>query len=378
MIRAIPFALGRTMVVGVLCTVAACTAVTGRPPPMPDRALGEGAPPVAIPRTWSREEYRARVEAALPQIDRAMLEASDGEDWLKGLSVSQVVKAVEDWPAPNVVYRSPPRFEGRDEANTKVIRIDTASGRVRYLGKHRAFDWSRSPRRAVPLDLAEGLAVRSLDVLGIPASERGELRIDTVMGQHREWSAAAEAEPAFERERLVTVYRQIGGFEVFENYARIAISNTGAVSRLLAIWPQFRMDHDLELRPRSQIVDAATQYIFDRERGIPAEVEIDLAYVQAGDSFIPAAIVAVYDGLMAAELIVPIVESPADLDLDGVPDNEDNCSELPNPAQGDRDRDGIGDRCDNCPDLANPKQSDADLDGIGDMCAPAGARDENG
>jgi LPXTG-motif cell wall-anchored protein len=59
---------------------------------------------------------------------------------------------------------------------------------------------------------------------------------------------------------------------------------------------------------------------------------------------------------------------PVDTDNDGVPDDEDNCPNTPNPDQEDADGDGVGDACDNCPDAANPGQEDADGDGVGDAC----------
>lgn len=40
---------------------------------------------------------------------------------------------------------------------------------------------------------------------------------------------------------------------------------------------------------------------------------------------------------------------PIDSDQDGIPDNEDNCTNTSNPDQADEDEDGIGDLCDNCP-----------------------------
>ncbi|MBN2357830.1 MAG: thrombospondin type 3 repeat-containing protein [Deltaproteobacteria bacterium] len=49
------------------------------------------------------------------------------------------------------------------------------------------------------------------------------------------------------------------------------------------------------------------------------------------------------------------VFDPDDADRDGVLDTVDNCPGVPNPApQSDRDNDGHGDPCDPCPDVANP------------------------
>jgi len=61
-----------------------------------------------------------------------------------------------------------------------------------------------------------------------------------------------------------------------------------------------------------------------------------------------------------------------DQDMDGFPDNFDNCPENFNPNQEDADQDGVGDICDNCVNVANPDQTipeywlDLDGDGYGD------------
>jgi hypothetical protein len=57
-----------------------------------------------------------------------------------------------------------------------------------------------------------------------------------------------------------------------------------------------------------------------------------------------------------------------DADLDGIPDDGDNCPAQWNPNQVDSDSDSIGNWCDNCPNTANPNQEDVDSDGTGDFC----------
>jgi hypothetical protein len=57
-----------------------------------------------------------------------------------------------------------------------------------------------------------------------------------------------------------------------------------------------------------------------------------------------------------------------DGDLDGTPDDDDNCPLLANPTQADGDHDGVGDACDNCAAIPNPDQLDSDFDGIGNAC----------
>ncbi|MDC1198759.1 thrombospondin type 3 repeat-containing protein [bacterium] len=81
----------------------------------------------------------------------------------------------------------------------------------------------------------------------------------------------------------------------------------------------------------------------------------------------------------------------SDIDGDGVPDDQDNCQDVPNSDQANADGDVSGDVCDpcpfdalndadgdgvcgdvdNCPSAANSDQTDTDGDGIGDACNEA-------
>lgn len=111
----------------------------------------------------------------------------------------------------------------------------------------------------------------------------------------------------------------------------------------------------------------------------------------------------VSDGVAHATTRTCIQVNPEsyDADRDGMSDEQDNCPDLANPSQADADGDGLGDACDpqpgipsaepspgrrtstpvadmdmdgiaddqdNCPAVANASQTDADGNGIGDHC----------
>jgi hypothetical protein len=78
-----------------------------------------------------------------------------------------------------------------------------------------------------------------------------------------------------------------------------------------------------------------------------------------------------------------IMPPAPDADLDGVPDDIDNCPTVANPGQENNDGDALGDACDpdddndgindgadNCPLVANSGQENADADALGDACDP--------
>jgi hypothetical protein len=54
-----------------------------------------------------------------------------------------------------------------------------------------------------------------------------------------------------------------------------------------------------------------------------------------------------------------------DRDGDGVPDDEDNCPDVPNPDQSDGDGDGIGDACDDCAGTIIPEPAPTSSRGLG-------------
>ena len=83
-------------------------------------------------------------------------------------------------------------------------------------------------------------------------------------------------------------------------------------------------------------------------------------------------------GVDSEEIAITVTDTIVDSDLDGVPDDIDNCDFTPNPDQADVDGDGVGDVCDNCPNTKNGlaeatipgvgNQLDSDGNGVGDAC----------
>ncbi|GEM_PF-5075450 len=87
-----------------------------------------------------------------------------------------------------------------------------------------------------------------------------------------------------------------------------------------------------------------------------------------------------------ARILGPEALLPGDTDGDGIPDQTDNCPNIPNQEQVDENSNGVGDKCenfiddkdddgiddllDNCPDTPNPGQANDDQDFLGNACDP--------
>jgi hypothetical protein len=321
-------------------------------------------------------DYVAQVDAALPAIPSAILAAAPGPDWMASVNVALVASAIGDAP-PDTIVSDGTRTEGRDAADTKVTKLDTARGRVRYINRLRHLDWDTDPHSAWSATASLAMVEGAINVLGVPAAERAPARVDTLQGQDYDaGSASSIPHSALELERWVTYERTVNGFPVEQSIVRGAVSNNGQIARLHVRWPRFRLRSGLTLRPRQDVVNELAARIQQDEFGAAVNLEIELGYVPSGADYIPAA-VATLDDVYSAEIVyVPLVDIPPDRDFDAVADADDNCVEDRNPGQEDSDRDGVGDACDNCPSTFNPGQEDGDAsdgsanppDGIGDAC----------
>jgi hypothetical protein len=206
--------------------------------------------------------------------------------------------------------------------------------------------------------------------MNIPTSEfdASEVQVETVQGEGFDPSGADGESYTHEAERMITVPRRIDGLPVAEEFLRASVSNNGQISRVLAVWPQFRLREKLALRTRDAVIADLTARIYDAEFGAAVGLHVHLAYARAGGDYVPVAVASFEDDYSGMILQVPLVDVPPDEDYDGVPDAADNCPLAWNMRQLDEDGDGVGDACDNCRFTPNPDQEDADGDGTGDAC----------
>jgi len=337
---------------------------------LPAGAQEEPPGPPDLPRDLKRDDYVAQIQQALPQYGAEILQAQPGPDWLAELTIEKVAQAVGDG-VPREIFREGSLLYAEDPGDTRYIKGDFRSGRIRWGNAERRFDFDQSPHEAVNEQLAAAVLRRVAQTLGGPEQEFGELRVDTVRGL---MEGPNGVEPAFDRERLTQVFRKVNGIEVYRSRVLVAVNNFGEPARLLVEWPQFRLRPNLALRPRQAVIDRLADQLWESEFGAAVTLNVRLAYVRYGGAYLPAAVATYSDGESGEITILPVVQVPDDADYDGSPDSQDNCPDQPNIDQEDADGDGVGDACDNCPLTFNPDQFDADNDGVGDDCeVPEGA-----
>ena len=324
---------------------------------------------VPPPADWIREDYRKLVEAALPAFDSQMLKVGAGTQWFGQVSVSKIGAAAGDSTGFQNIVQNGPLTEARDTADTKVAKIDSSRGRIRYINRSRGFAYKMSPHKTVSDSVASTVAQACLNNLGLPTNERGPLTFNIIAGMGQEATGVRES---FERDKLVTIDRRIGGYLVFESMARVSVSNKGLISRILVReWPNFLLRNNgvLTLRTRAAVIDGITDQIVAAQKGIAVRIPgIQIGFERVGVDYVPMAVAAVVDADSGVLFHEPLVAIPSDIDLDGVSDSLDNCPRHRNPDQRDLDKDGVGDICDNCRLFPNPAQEDNDHDGLGDAC----------
>jgi hypothetical protein len=357
---------------------------------------GAGPPPLDLSAN-SVEDYRLQADTALPGFGTTMLAAPDGFDWIGGLPLGRLALAVGD-VEPTVLSTNGPMTLGTDAAQSTMMKLDTDRGRVRYVNLDRQFDYDTSSHQAVEETIAQAAVESVMTVLNVPTGEfrnaigQCDCDVATIVGEDYETTDISGLPfSSHEAERMVTAYRSVNGFPVFDSIFRASVANDGQVARLLARWPQFRLLPGLVMRDRQEVLDDIASGIMNREMGAElVSLEIQVGYLRGGGFHIPVAEVELIDRDSGTGFHVPLVDIAPDEDVDGVADAADNCPGIHNiahlvpvdcngdgdttdpgeetGAQCDRDNDGVGDECDNCPDTPNPNQDDADGDGTGDAC----------
>jgi hypothetical protein len=333
-------------------------------------AAGSPAPtPEDFREDWTREDYFKLVNEKMPAIPDDILRAGTGAPWLDKVRVETILGAAGD-TEPLEIIQEGHMTVGFNPTETRFVKMDMHRGRLRYLNNERAFNYEKYPHQAI--DPAEALrfAQDSLSRMGIPPDEWGAADFATVAGEE---TADGKSTYFFEVEQLVLLPRLVNGYPVFESGAQVAVSNLGEVTRMMVRdWPQFKLLYsgDLNLLTREAVVNILTDQLYNALLGIEVKnINFQFGYFRAGEDYIPMVHAGSVDPLIGHVFSTPVVVIPyPDRDLDGIPDDQDNCPDKPNPYQEDKDKDGVGDACDNCPDDPNPDQRDSDHDGLGDAC----------
>jgi hypothetical protein len=267
-------------------TVAGGTGGTGFDPPL-DRTVN------------TRSSYLAMAGTKLPTWDASILAAPTGPDWILGATVAGIATAALD-TTPETVTVVGSRTVARDLADTKVIKIDTAEGSLRYINRERQFDYATDPPRAWDPTSTRNLILGAVMQLGLPTSELDPtgsgLTVDTLGG--RGYNAAVPApggDQSFELERWLTIDRVVNGLPVHESQVRGVVSNSGQIARLSARWPRFQLRAGLVLRSRQSVLEEIADRLWDDEFGAAITLRAELAYDRVGSTFVPVAVVSIDD-----------------------------------------------------------------------------------
>ncbi len=134
---------------------------------------------------------------------------------------------------------------------------------------------------------------------------------------------------------------------------------------------------DHTMNPEGGVTDSAQWwYPYETRLGaawsndVSGQSEFSPTSTPNSDGYYGASGIIVRVDSIVGDKLYAYVYSPngVDSDGDGVPDDSDNCVDIPNPDQANNDGDSYGNLCDNCPDDINDDQTDTDSDSFGDAC----------
>lgn len=219
------------------------------------------------------DQLTALLDQVLPAWDERVLAAKDGINWSADASYDALFAAVADKPIPLSAD------VGRISDGARVARLDRLAGRARYISRPRAWTLDRA---AIPFgddSVALASVRRALDGLRVPTGELGRVRLDT---QEAEVAPDGEADgKLYDVYRLVSWSRVVNGLPVQGSRVVAAVTQEGAVQRLLVNWPQFTMPAGMTLRSRDVVVAQLVKAIA-RQAPMPGDartLSARLAYV---------------------------------------------------------------------------------------------------
>lgn len=255
----------------------------------------EGSEPPPIPHTKGLDYYLAIVDAALPAFSTGMLSVPTGPDWMAGKTVHDVAMAMQDSDPGRIVYGGSVVMGYDPPDGPRCIKLDFNEGYIRFMNRNRSHHLG-SPCVAVPMNDASTALTATAGALGIPTSEWDSRAVDLVM----ERSVHGEAqdpvpELACEAERIVTMTRKApNGYPVFDSRIRESISNLHERARLRVDWPQFKLQTNLVMRGRAEVVTDLAQRILNAEKdltgfGAEVDLEIRLGYARTTTGHVPVA-----------------------------------------------------------------------------------------
>lgn len=257
------------------------------------------------------KEVNAMVSKALPTWDASILEAKQGKDWTTRISFERIAKAMGDKP---IRAQKLPDIAQKVSDESRTIRFKPGMGTLRYINRARAWDYKKHAQtKAIDAREASSIVQKAIDNLGIPQEERGKIRVDTQIAAGGV-AGKEEITDQFEMYRIVSIPRMINKLPVYSSGARAAISNDAQIQRLQLAWPAFRMDSQLTLRSRRDVIKQVAREMMAQDLEKGARVHATLVYTPRTHDdeeivYVPAVVVSVYSKPTPYQVVVPVAEA---------------------------------------------------------------------
>jgi hypothetical protein len=269
------------------------------------RLLGDG--------NIGEEEIVKLLDKSLPTWDESVLRAQSYNDPVKEISFSNLAAVLGE-----SVKEEPPQGATQLDDGVQAFRLQTDTGKVRYVNRDRAWDFKRdADSRAVDSKRAVSIARSIAEKLGFSREEMNEPVVRTQMAGGAK-AGSLKVTDNFEMYSLVFIQRQINKLPVYQSDIRLAVNNQGEVQRLGIEWPRFELDPAASLRNREDVLKQAAREIALQDPDADLQINATLAYAQQGEEgeYIPVAVIAVNSLPTPYQMLVELT------DLAGSPDKE--------------------------------------------------------